>query len=185
MVQFWYDLDTMKVFGKVWQGSPYVSPVQVGWPEEAILCRGGGSCHAGYDELNACVLFQLNCNLYKAFTNLVPVAWHECHLAVRMSLAYRFQTADDTYVIFWELLGQIVTSLLLLLQFQKKKITYFVHVCFFLLSLLSSFLNPVAHFSHILQRKVEVLGIVNCSSRLENRRGNGFCTSESLCRQET
>lgn len=60
-----------------------------------------------------------------------------------------------------------------------------MHVCFFLLSLLSSFLNPVAHFSHILQRKVEVLGIVNCSSRLENRRGNGFCTSESPCRQET
>jgi len=66
---------------------------------------------------------------------------HERHLAVRMSFAYHFQTVGDIYVIFWELLAQVVTSLfLLLLQLQKTKLhPYVVHICFFLLSLLSSF----------------------------------------------
>lgn len=38
---------------------------------------------------------------------------HEHHLAVWMSFAYCFQTAGDIYVIFWELLAQIVISLFL------------------------------------------------------------------------
>lgn len=45
---------------------------------------------------------------------------HKHHVAAQMSFAYRFQTADDTYVIFLELLAQIIPSpFLLLLQLQE------------------------------------------------------------------
>lgn len=91
---------------------------------------------------------------------------HERHLAVRIPFAYRFQTAGDIYVIFWELL--IVTSLLLLLLELRSLLCAYLFL--FVVSS-QQLLNPLAHFSHILQRKVEFVGIVSCSHHPENRRG--------------
>lgn len=107
---------------------------------------------------------------------------HEHHLAVWISFAYRFQTAGDIYVIFWKLLAQIVISLfLLLLQLQKAKSRpYFVHLCLFIVSP-QQLLNPLAYFNHILQRNVELLGVVSCCNLLENRRKDVLCTSENPC----
>lgn len=55
---------------------------------------------------------------------------HKHHLALQMLFAYHFQTAEDTYVIFLELLAQIILSpFLLLLQLQKTNShPYFVHL---------------------------------------------------------
>lgn len=75
------------------------------------------------------------------------------NLAIQMLFAYHFQTADDTYVIFLELLAQIILSPFLLLLLQRTNShPYFVHLCLFLVSP-QQLLNPLAHFNHILQKK--------------------------------
>lgn len=81
---------------------------------------------------------------------------HKHQLVVQMLFAYHFQTADDTYVIFLELLAQIILSpFLLLLQLQKTNShPYFVYLCLFVVSP-QQLLNPLAQFNHILQRKVK------------------------------
>lgn len=81
---------------------------------------------------------------------------HKHHLAFQMFFAYHFQTADDIYVIFLELLAQIFLSpFLSLLQLQKTNShPYFVHLCLFVVSP-QQLLNPLAHFNHILQRKLK------------------------------
>lgn len=148
---------------------------------QSILCQGGGSCPASSDELNACVLFQFNCTLYKAFTNLVPVAYMNviwlfgCHL----------HTAFKLQVIFMSYFGNCWPRLLLLFSYccySFRTLTSLLCAYLFLFVVSpQQLLNPLAHFNHILQRKVELLGIASCSNLLENRRGNVLCTSQSLC----
>lgn len=62
---------------------------------------------------------------------------HEHHLAVWLSFAYGFQTAGDIYVIFWELLAQIVISLITVTA-SENKVTSLLSASVSLLSLLSS-----------------------------------------------
>lgn len=62
----------------------------------------------------------------------------------------------------------------------ENKITSFMHISFFFVSP-QQLLNPLAHFNHILERKVDFLGIVIYSSLSENRRGE----NHSLCIRES
>lgn len=81
---------------------------------------------------------------------------HKHNLAIQMLFAYYFQTADDTYVIFLELLAQIILSpFLLLLQLRKTNPQpCFLHLCLFVVSP-QQLLNPLVQFNHLLQKKVK------------------------------
>lgn len=73
-------------------------------------------------------------------------------------------------------------SFLLVVSASENKLTSVLCAYLFLFVVSpQQLLNPLAHFNHILQRKVELLGIVSCSNLLENRRGNVLCTSEGPC----
>ena len=76
--------------------------------------------------------------------------------------------------------GPDVTSLIVVIASENKLASLLCAYLFLFVVSPQQLLNPLAHFNHVLQRKVELLGTVSCSN-LENRRGNVLCTSESPC----
>lgn len=105
----------------------------------------------------------------------VNIVWlFGCHL----NSAFKLQ------VIFMSYFGNCSPRWLLLFSYCysfRKQIHILCAYLFLFVVSPQQLLNPLAHFNHILQRKVELLGIVSCSNLLENRSRNVLCASESPC----